>query len=237
MAGLSSWVAHTLRGAPRAMPPKSPELLILGSGCRSPFQVTVGTVLALDSCGLIYNNQGTRYDVPDFLLLFDVPFRTISYGSRHDAEGAPEVISGFRRAKRVAMLTSGNPQVLGEFATSLRAGCVRGGVSWRFVESTSFMDLLPALPDVPRHDSGALQVRVGADVAPILPSAAVLLYEPFSHGPAGLRELARACGKSRPAFVFHSRGSDESVLKTRVGELAASGKSVGLWSIVYIPPA
>ncbi len=170
-------VAQCLEGSAPAAPPAGKELLIIGLGYRQPFQVSRGALEALRASGMIYSNLSDTA-VVDFLGLFPIPMQAIVFRQADEdaIKCAADVMPGFEKARRVAVVTRGHPLYYGRLAYRLTQQCQRRGIAVRVLPSVSISDTISGLVDCASGEALGCQVRNSSDLDDINKRLPLVLY-------------------------------------------------------------
>ncbi len=194
-------VARTLEESPKPVPPPpGRELIIIGLGYRQPFQVTRQALAELRGCEKIYSNLSDSA-VVDFVGLFPLPLQAIVF-RRDDQEAikcARDVMPGFKKHRRIAMVTRGHPLYYGRLAYRLTIKSRRRGSSVRCAPSVSISDVLPSMAAATLHGGAqGLQARDSSDLGGIDPRLPLVLYN-FAVDGARRVEFSRKLARLYPA--------------------------------------
>lgn len=206
------WVARALEREPAAAPRAArPELFLIGLGYRHPYQVSLAALRALSSAEEIYCNLSDS-SVGDFLGLFPAPFKAIVFrSSAQQAEiSSRTVMRGFARARRVAMVTRGQPIVYGRLAYRLYQKAAARGIACRVPGSVTIFDNISALVEEAPAPADGLQIVDACDLARAGTSLPTVVYLPLSERlDAFVRELERRYPPEHPCYLLPGSGQNE----------------------------
>lgn len=225
-ASLFSWAARVLAGSPARSPSKGRELLLVGVGSRQPFEASAGALRALASCDAIYSNLSDSL-VADLLGLFPVPCRSVVFRrtAREADESSRAIMAGFKAARRVAMVTRGQPLVYGRLAWRLKELCGAAGIRLVAASSTSAYDAAPCPFDDRAPGLQVLDAWGLGDADPRLP--AVVFMPDQGRRAAFLAQAARLYPPERFCGLVPSEGAPVATtvagLGARLGALDHAG--------------
>ncbi len=171
---------------------------------------------------MIFSNLSDER-VADFLGLFPAPFHAIVFRSTQQQAdvSAAEVMTAHPRARRIAMVTRGQPVVYGRLAFELVRLAERRGLPCVVCSSTSIFDNFPPL--VEDAAGPALQVRDAKDVRDVDPARPLVVYLPRSGRPGMLGALGKLYPRRHGVHLLPGSGEREfEPARLRFSELSGA---------------
>lgn len=231
-------VAQVLAELPAKPARARRELFITGLGARHPYHVTREVVEGIRGCDVLYCNLSDPV-VNEFLGLFPIPVKTVVFRDLAQAEPcAHRVMAGFRRHRRVALVTRGNPVIYGRFAHYLAVFGAQRKIAVTSPPGISLAELFPTLIPWPLNSSYGLQVRDPRALDSIDRRLPLIIYSLGGNERHVAAELARRYPPGQPCFVMAGAGDDEyAPRRTTIKKLCPVLQSAGRTAVLMIPPA